>query len=303
VVHHDKPPRKDVVDFLKAHSSVTSCESSEEAFRRIQDGGDDLLVFSADSWLQEWEKMFLLQDDFLSIVAHELKSPVTALTLQMQILDRLMVAESQAHSPQFRRSFDLLSRQVEKLQRLIDVLLDAAMLRKGKMTLRLENLNFSLWLQEKLESFAPLLIKANCTLQSYIQPGLTIQGDELRLEQVLNNLISNILKYAPGSPVHIRLQQKEEALELTVSDGGPGIPREKQDCLFGRYKRGVCDKKVSGLGLGLFVAQEVVHSHQGRIRMESEVGQGTRFIIEIPLATMKQQQEKKQGDNEKDFNH
>ena len=107
--------------------------------------------------------------------------------------------------------------------------------------------------------------------------------DKSRVEQVFVNLLSNAIKYAPGEMIEISLSKENEGLIFIVKDHGPGISQDKQTAIFERFARATNSRDISGLGLGLFISKEIIEAHQGTIRVESELGKGARFIVELPL--------------------
>jgi signal transduction histidine kinase len=110
----------------------------------------------------------------------------------------------------------------------------------------------------------------------------TVNADRVRLEQVLLNLLSNVVKYAPGAPVVVRIARSPRALTIEVEDSGPGIAPEDQERIFTRFERAVESDHVSGLGLGLFIAREIAHAHGGELTVASEPGRGARFTLRLP---------------------
>ncbi len=106
--------------------------------------------------------------------------------------------------------------------------------------------------------------------------------DPLRLDQVLTNLLSNAVKFGNGRPIDIIVEGSNAAVRVVVADQGIGIPKDKIPVVFGRFERAVPERKYGGLGLGLYIAQQMVQAHGGRIDVESEPGRGTRFIVQLP---------------------
>jgi signal transduction histidine kinase len=133
--------------------------------------------------------------------------------------------------------------------------------------------------ERSLEDFK----KVHSTVKLDIQGNVYLEGDYARLEQVMDNLISNAIKYAPGSNVKISLSAGDDKATLIVSDDGLGVAKEKLEKIFNRYERATESRDISGLGLGLFLIKEIVKAHQGSIILESEVGKGAAFKIELPF--------------------
>jgi signal transduction histidine kinase len=172
--------------------------------------------------------------------------------------------------------------QVARLIKLVEDLLDATRIKTGKFSFNFEKINLSDLVNEMVSRFSEQFSRVNCTLTIDIENSVEGFFDHARLEQVMDNLLSNVLKYAPNAPVKISLKMQGERVFLTVSDRGPGISPEHQKKVFDRFERATSSRNVSGLGLGLFIVREIVEGHEGTIRMESELGQGTRFFIELP---------------------
>jgi signal transduction histidine kinase len=112
---------------------------------------------------------------------------------------------------------------------------------------------------------------------------LLLEADRFRLEQVITNLVTNAIKYAPGAPLRVEVGVEQGAARLVVQDGGPGIPKPDQERIFRRFERLVSADEVSGLGIGLYIANEIVRAHRGSMRAEGDVGEGARFVVELPL--------------------
>jgi signal transduction histidine kinase len=127
--------------------------------------------------------------------------------------------------------------------------------------------------------------EANCRMEMIIKDGIFTLCDQLRMEQVMTNLITNAMKYGAGSLIqfHLDLIDDNQTIFLSVKDGGIGIPKDKQEKIFERFERLTSYKHVGGLGLGLFIVKKIVSSHQGEVYVESEPGKGATFIVKLPL--------------------
>jgi signal transduction histidine kinase len=169
------------------------------------------------------------------------------------------------------------------LTRLTEDLLDVTRIRAGKLSFTFEELSVEELLAEVTDRFSDQLEEAGCSLEVELTPGLRAVWDRSRVEQVLVNLISNAIKYAPGGPIRIRIGAEGDVVQLVVRDSGPGIHKDRQAKVFERFERATSARNISGLGLGLFIASEIVKGHQGSIRVESTEGQGAAFIVQLPL--------------------
>jgi len=127
------------------------------------------------------------------------------------------------------------------------------------------------------------LMAAQCSVTLDLQPGVVGRWDAVRLQQMVTNLLINAIRYAPGHPIGIRSFAHDGMATVVVRDHGPGISKEDQARIFRPFERGVSYRDVSGFGLGLYVVREVVEAHGGHITLESELGAGCAFIVELPL--------------------
>lgn len=226
-----------------------------------------------------------VRDEFLSIASHELRTPLTPLKLQLQSMARqFRTGKLQLENKdQVLKLVDSSDRQVNRLISLIDDLLDVSRISAGKLSLTLENINMKEMVQEVLGQFTSQLAESNMLLKTELEEAIFCQADRLRLEQVLINLLSNAFKYAPHTPVLVRLFRRENFARLEVKDGGKGISPENQRRIFDRFERVRDKNNIGGLGLGLYICRQIVEAHHGHIAVSSEPGEGATFIVEIPL--------------------
>ncbi|MHA7634648.1 ATP-binding response regulator [Corallococcus sp. M7] len=225
------------------------------------------------------------RDTFLGVASHELKTPVTALLLHLE-MTRRRLSSKRAEPPSLEKlasSVESAQRQVERMSRLVDELLDVSRIRAGKLDLHMEESDPMELVHEVLDIFREQMEQAHCVLQLRSELNLRVWWDRSRMLQVLTNLVSNAIKYAPGTALGIGLRKHGDRLILYVSDGGPGIPREHQDRVFERFERGGPPRSVHGLGLGLFIAKQIVEGHHGKLVLKSAPDQGAAFIIDLPL--------------------
>jgi two-component system CheB/CheR fusion protein len=245
---------------------------------------------------QEVERLDQLKEDFVSFATHELRTPLTALLGNAQILEKLMRRQMGSLSPEevqrlnLNQALTLLERmtqQVSKMNQLIAEMLDATRLRGNVFKLEYsEDVDFVALSRRVVEQFShadhQITLKTN-------EERVVGSADEGRIEQVLNNLISNALNYSPkDKPVTVTVQSQGNPpgeVLISVHDEGQGISQEEQAHIFDRFYRVPTQRKakVEGLGLGLYIAQQIVVQHGGRIWVESQPGQGTTFSISLPM--------------------
>jgi len=248
------------------------------------------LVFA--SAMTERNRLFLeaqnairARDEFLSIASHELKTPLTSLKLQLQMALRGVDPEKNlVPSPEkLAKVLKIFNEQVNRLTNLIEDLLDVSRISAGKLILRRETLNLGQLANEVVEQFSAIATEAHCSVELKINNEVSGVWDRTRIEQTIVNLLSNAIKYAPNSPITIDVASDDANATIIVQDLGPGIPKDQHTKIFDRFERVTTSKNINGLGLGLYIVSEIVHSHSGSIRVESEAGQGAKFIVTLPL--------------------
>lgn len=228
------------------------------------------------------------RDEFLTIASHELKTPLTALKLQLQLSQMQLkkrtktTGKKRTRPVTLERSLSLSIKQVDSLTGLVEELLDVGMIQTGRLSLHLGEMKLSDLVREVVSLFSPKLAMIKCSPETELEDGIVGNWDAHRIEQVLVNLIGNIIKYAPGSRVKISTKRENDKVVLMVEDDGPGIPEEKQKQIFERFERATSANYVSGLGLGLFVVKHIVESHHGTVQLHSSLGRGSRFTISLP---------------------
>lgn len=240
--------------------------------------------------VEQLQAALRLRDEFLMVASHELKTPMTSLMMQLQIARRLLnteqVTTNTIEHERFSMSVDTCIRQGKRLITLVEDLLDVAQLEAGQLKLYPEQVNLSTLVKGVVHQFQNDARTLDCNLE--LEPHVEGFWDPVRLEQVLVNLLSNAFKYGEGRNVEIKVRRSNSnhAL-LAIRDFGMGIPQEMQSKIFDRFTRGVRAEEISGFGLGLYIAKQIIESHGGSIRVESKQFQGTTFFIELPLQTMK----------------
>jgi len=221
------------------------------------------------------------RNEFISMVVHELKTPITSLKGYSQLLGKRCERMGDAQGMNLAARMD---QQVNRLTSLIDDLLDINRMEGDKLRLRESDFDFDELVEEIMAD-----IQLTTEQHSLVREGethATLRGDRERIGQVLTNLLTNAIKYAPESEtIVVKLARDEQSVTASVQDFGPGIPKEQQAYVFEPFYRveGV-ETSVSGLGLGLAIAASLVERHRGKIWVESEEGEGTTFSFSLPLA-------------------
>jgi PAS domain S-box-containing protein len=219
----------------------------------------------------------LARDEFLSIASHELRTPLTALKLRLQ-----SVLHARDSSEKTQRRLDSALRQTERLERLIDNLLDVSRITTGHLELEPETFDLTEMLHDMAERFREEAASSGVPVEISVHEPLPGHWDRLRLEQVVTNLLSNALKFGEGRPILVSMGGDERHATFCVADRGIGIAAEDLVRIFNQFERVVGHRTLGGLGMGLYIARQIVQAHGGRVDVESTPGQGSRFHVTLP---------------------
>jgi len=233
----------------------------------------------------EARRAIQIRDDFMSIASHELNTPLTPAKLNVQLLRRLV--EDSFDQPDRQRKVAELAlrteRQIDRLARLVDDMLDISRIESGRFFLNREPLDLSKLVVDVVSQLADQLSKAGCEIRLSAEAIVRGQWDQHRLEQVVINLLTNAMKYGQGQPVEVTVKATSNGAELSVTDHGIGISKSSQEHLFQRYVRVEPQWHIGGLGLGLFIVHNVVRAHGGTIRVKSQPQIGSTFTVWLPF--------------------
>jgi PAS domain S-box-containing protein len=239
----------------------------------------------AETLLIENQEALRARDEFLSIASHELKTPLTSLKLKTQQYYRAIKKnDPDIFSP--KKVQDLLSlteAQVLRITRLVDDMLDVSRIRSGHLNIERESFDLRDLIEEVFNR-----LKAHFDFSGYKVPQFIHEGsfagnwDRLRIEQVITNLLTNAIRYGRKNPITVALENRGEVFRISVEDQGIGIEEHTKEIIFNRFSRAVNANEVSGLGLGLFITKQIVIAHGGKIWVESTLGVGSKFIVELP---------------------
>lgn len=226
------------------------------------------------------------KDEFLGIVSHELKTPLTTLKILAQMLTRRMRASGETRA---QEQAERMTTAIVRMERLINDLLDVSRIQEGKLTLTLTVCDLDAICRDVARE-EEITSQRDIHLSLPDRESLPIHADMERLRQVVVNLLSNALKYSPpNTPVWLRVRETDVTYVVSVEDRGPGLPEAERRRLFHRFYRAPGVKVQSGsgvgLGLGLFISQEIVRNHGGEIWVESKLGHGSVFSFSVPRAS------------------
>lgn len=273
---------RDITEQKRAEREREELLSREKSARReTQEANEILRREVAARLLAEARLREALQarDDFVAVAAHELRNPLNAFLLTLQLLRRTM--REPDVSSQVRGLVEKLRNQAERFSDSIDRLLDVSRIQAGNFELHREAFDFAALVKEVVNRFAeeetrtPISIeRAECAEGNW---------DRFRIEQVVSNLISNAIKYGKRQPIAITVARNGAEATLAVRDHGIGIPPEDIERVFDRFERVAPRSPSKGLGLGLWIARRIVEAHGGTISAQSELNQGSTFTVRLPL--------------------
>jgi PAS domain S-box-containing protein len=222
------------------------------------------------------------RDEFLSIASHELRTPVTALQLQLQLLRRSAQRSTDELPRLLVDKVEGLDRQTRRISALVDELLDVSRMRLGKLDLRTEDLDLAELARQAVEHLHGELARSGSLLRVDLSP---VRGrwDRVRIGQVITNLLVNAAKFGEGNPITLEVSAHGDRARIRVTDRGMGIAPEHLSRVFERFERAVPSHHFGGLGLGLYIVRQIAEAHGGEVKVESTPGAGAVFTVDLPL--------------------
>ncbi|AUN99549.1 hypothetical protein C0V70_15840 [Bacteriovorax stolpii] len=262
----------------KPNFSAQDLALAEDLGRRAGIAIENALLYSSS------QDAIRARDEFVSIASHELKTPITSLKMQLQMMLRGVNPERGLTPPPEKLMKALVnsSNQVDRLTLLIEDLLDVTRIARGKLTYHFEEVNLSKLVREVLERFSEEIQFSKCELTFDLEDSVMVYCDRYRIEQVTVNLLSNAIKYGANQPIHAIVKHEAGKAILMIQDKGMGIPKDMQTKIFERFERAISSTNISGLGLGLYISKQIIDAHQGTIEVESELGKGSTFKVSLP---------------------
>jgi PAS domain S-box-containing protein len=228
----------------------------------------------------EAQRAVQLRDEFISVAAHELRTPLTALQLKLQGLDRMLL-EGPVLDPRIPERLESASRQVKRLTRLVEELLDVSRIVGGHLLLSPEEVDLGSLAGVVVDDLSEPARRAGSQLR--LRAAHVVgRWDQTRLEQAIINVVANAIKYGEGKPIEVTVEGIPTGARLTVTDQGLGIAAADVERIFGRFVRVASSQHYGGLGLGLYVTRSIIEAHGGAITVQSAPGRGSTFILDLP---------------------
>jgi signal transduction histidine kinase len=222
------------------------------------------------------------RDDFLSIASHELRTPLTTLMLGSEHLMRLCAGREPPPASTLLGKVERIHAQGKRLERLVGTLLDVARIAQGRVELFPEQLDVAFVVRDQVMRLEENAAKAGSTVTVDAPSPIVGRFDRTRLEQIVDNLVANAIKFGSGKSVEVAVHATDQGVRLTVRDHGLGIAKEDRARIFERFEQAISERHYGGLGLGLWVTRQIVEAMGGTVFVTGEVGEGSTFIVEWP---------------------
>jgi PAS domain S-box-containing protein len=225
-----------------------------------------------------------LRDEFLAVAGHEFKTPLQSLKLQLELVDRALSALEPAVVQRLAPKMETMRRQVDRLSTLSGGLLDLSAMQSGKLPLRIEYLELAPTIRSIVERLANELARSRCEVRLDLEAGVGAKLDASRFDQILVNLLTNAAKYGAGQPIVVSARAEGDLATVAVADRGIGIPDKDLPRIFEKFERAVSPENYGGLGLGLYIARQLVEALGGTIEATSQIGRGSTFKVQFKRA-------------------
>lgn len=266
-----------IIDFLRKTDLVN------QANRKMSE--QDKKIGTLRGQVTSLQSEIKSRDEFLSIASHELKTPLTSMLLQLQtaLHNIRNVSLANFSVENLLKMLESAESQTTRLSKMINDLLNISLMTTRKLELDLEEVDLSELTKNVIGNFSEKLSKEGQSLSFEPEEKIIGQMDKVRVEQVVTNLISNAIKYGNKKPIEIRVTNSGLTGKIVVKDQGIGIPKDRRNKIFSLFERAAPANKYEGLGVGLYITNQIVKAHQGRIRVESRENEGSTFTVELPL--------------------
>lgn len=262
--------RLDIGEASKIFNIVASRVNDEE--------GNLFAVASIIRDITEEKKIEKLKNELIANVSHELRTPITSIVNSIYLLEMGSLSEKQTNIT------NIIKKNTERLLRVINNLLDISRIESGMLSLKMEVINIPNLIEDSISAVRGMLISKKIELKIEKEEDFPeIYGDSDGIIHIFTNLLSNAIKFTrEEGRVTISCKSRDDDVYISVEDTGVGIPASELDKIFGKFQRATTAEQIEGTGLGLVIVKHFVNMHKGRIRVESEIGKGTRFVVSLP---------------------
>ncbi|WP_263263753.1 hybrid sensor histidine kinase/response regulator [Pseudomonas sp. RIT-PI-S] len=268
------------VDLYRQRKTLNEQLEALERSRKQQEA----LLERLQATQHELEHAVRMRDDFMSVVSHEVRTPLNGLILETQ-LRKMHVAKGNASAftlDKMRGMVERDERQIQSLIRLIEDMLDVSRIRTGKLSIRPGRFDLTQLVGNVVDRFMPQAANAGMSIEFSAGEPVAGDWDEFRIEQVVANLLTNALRYGGKGAIEVSVEAGPEWACVHVRDHGVGISEEDQRRIFLQFERASNRHGIAGLGLGLFISEQIVSAHGGRITVQSQLGEGALFSVHLP---------------------
>jgi len=250
---------------------ATDLETAEELARRAALALDNARLF------RRANEALRARDEFLSVAAHEIRGPLTAMQLSVQAMRKGKVRPENAP-----KLYESIERESRRLAQFVDELLDLGKIREGRLAFHFESVSLGEVVREVATRLDPELIRSGSSLALVTEENVVGKWDKFRIDQIVHSLLSNAIKFGLGKPIEVTIGVRDGHALLVVRDSGLGIEREAIPRLFKPFERAVSQRHYGGLGLGLHITRTIVEAMGGSVTVESQPGKGSVFTVELP---------------------
>ncbi|HUQ85279.1 MAG TPA: HAMP domain-containing sensor histidine kinase [Candidatus Limnocylindrales bacterium] len=266
-----------LVEFLKKRDRVSEFKKHEKELNKK--------IIELDEINLNLQKEIRSRDEFLSIASHELKTPLTSMLLQTQTalhnIRNVSVARFSFES--LLKMLESVENQTKRLSKMINDLLAVSVLTVGNLQLEPEDIDLNELVKGVLTDFEARIEKEKYILNFDPKDKIIGFWDKIRIEQAVSNFISNAIKYGEHKPIEIKTSKSKNHAIFSIKDQGIGISKQKQKMIFELFQRAVTPEQYKGLGVGLYITQKIIQTHQGSVEVDSNPGKGSEFKMKLPL--------------------
>jgi two-component system OmpR family sensor kinase len=256
-------------------SSDSKAGAEKASVSKDQTGAD-----SRDQLIAELRDAVRARDDFLAVAAHELRNPLTPILLSVQLIRG---AEQSGGNVKASAELDRLERLIKHFVGRITMLLEVAQISSNKFRLEPSELNLSDLVKDVINDYMPLILRSGSALTTNIQNQIIARVDQLAVSEIVENLLTNAIKYGEHKPIELTLTAANDLAQITVRDNGIGIDGKDKDRIFGQFERAVRREGRSGFGIGLWLTRNLVETMGGSITAIGKPGAGSLFTVTLPI--------------------